>query len=226
MKEIKSFPFKMDAINDAGEFCGYASTFGSIDLGGDVVEKGAYKKTLMESKGRFPILDHHDPTRQIGWNVEAHEDERGLFVRGLLDLNVTAARERHSLMKMAQNIGGRTGLSIGFRVIKEEADNKRPEIRRLKEIQLMEYSVVTFPMNRQAGVISVKAKEELIGQFLKNAVGMDPGQTRLAIRNLKSLLARNNEPGSTHSIVKGADFTEKWMLRQSLQQLLNDVRQA
>ena len=61
----------MDAINDAGEFCGYASTFGSIDLGGDVVEKGAYKKTLIESNGRFPILDHHDPTRQIGWNVEA-----------------------------------------------------------------------------------------------------------------------------------------------------------
>ena len=77
----------MDAINDAGEFCGYASTLGSIDLGGDVVEKGAYRKILIERNGRFPILDHHDPTRQNGWNVEAYEDERGL-----LDLNVIAAR--------------------------------------------------------------------------------------------------------------------------------------
>lgn len=218
----------MDAINDAGEFCGYASTFGSIDLGGDVVEKGAYKKTLIESKGRIPILDHHDPTRQIGWNIEAHEDERGLFVRGLLDFNVTAARERHSLMKMAQNIGGRTGLSIGFRVIKEEPDRIRPEIRRLKEIQLMEYSVVTFPMNRQAGVVSVKAKEELIGQFLKNAVGMDERQTRLAIRNLKSLLTRKNEPGPAHSMPSGADFQARGMepLRQSLRQLLSTLNKA
>ncbi|MBC8284358.1 MAG: HK97 family phage prohead protease [Nitrospinae bacterium] len=226
MKEIKSFPFKMDAINDAGEFCGYASTFGSIDLGGDVVEKGAYKKTLIESKGRFPILDHHDPTRQIGWNVEAHEDERGLFVRGLLDLNVMVARERHSLMKMAQTIGGRTGLSIGFRVIKEGADRNRPEIRRLKEIQLLEYSVVTFPMNRQAAVISVKAKQEMIGQFLKNAVGMDPRQTQLAIKNLKSLLVSKNEPGLPHSKLIGADYTEEEKVRQSLRQLLNAVQKA
>jgi hypothetical protein len=44
--------------------------FGSIDLGGDVVEKGGYKKILIESNGLFPILNHHDLTRQIGWNVE------------------------------------------------------------------------------------------------------------------------------------------------------------
>ncbi len=66
MKEIKSFPFKLDALNDAGEFSGYASSFGTLDLGGDVVEEGAYKKALQETKGRSPILDHHDPTRQIG----------------------------------------------------------------------------------------------------------------------------------------------------------------
>ncbi|MEK9627841.1 MAG: HK97 family phage prohead protease [Nitrospinota bacterium] len=224
MKEFKSFPFKMDAINDSGEFCGYASTFGSIDLGGDVVEKGAYKKTLTENKGRFPILDHHDPTRQIGWNVEAYEDDRGLFVRGLLDLNVTAARERHSLMKMAQNIGGKTGLSIGFRVIKEEADHHRPEVRRLKEIQLLEYSVVTFPMNRHAGVISVKGKKEMIGQFLKNAVGMDHKQTELAIHNLKSLLVNSkNGPGKPH-FVEAENSREIEVLRASLHQLLSTVK--
>ncbi len=226
MKEIKSFPFKLDALNDAGEFSGYASTFGAVDLGGDVVEKGAYTKTLKESRGRIPILDHHDPTRQIGWNVQAHEDERGLFVRGLLDLNVRAARERQSLMKMAQSIGGRTGLSIGFRTIKEEPDRKRPNIRRLKEVQLIEYSVVTFPMNPQAGVVSVKAKEQLIGQFLLNAVGLDEQQTQLAINNLKSLLFKNNEPGHTHSnnLKLGADIPNLEPLRLSLCRLLSSVK--
>lgn len=225
MKEIKSFPFALDELNDAGEFSGYASTFGSVDLGGDVVEKGAYNKTLKESRGRIPILDHHDPTRQIGWNVQAHEDERGLFVRGLLDLNVKMARERHSLMKMAQSIGGRTGLSIGFRTIKEEPDRKRSGIRRLKEIQLFEYSVVTFPMNPQAGVVSVKAKEQLIGQFLQNAVGLDERQTQRAIDNLKSLLSDNCEPDShSQRLAMGADIRDWESLQLSLRRLLNSVK--
>jgi hypothetical protein len=63
---------------------------GSIDLVGDVVEKGGYKKILIEINWLFPILDPYDPTRQIGWNVEWYEDERELFVPGLLDVNVTA----------------------------------------------------------------------------------------------------------------------------------------
>ena len=90
----------------------------------------------------------------------------------------------------------------------------------------MEYSVVTFPMNRQAEVTSVKAKEELIGQFLKNAVGMDPRQTRLAIRHLKSLLVTKKEPGKAHSWSKGAGYRETRMLRRSLCQLLNAVKEA
>jgi hypothetical protein len=64
----------------------------------------------------------------------------------------------------------------------------------------------------------------LIGQFLKNAVGMDPRQTRLAIRNLKSLLQK--EPGKTHSWTKGADYQEAGRLRHSLRQLLNAVKEA
>ena len=45
------FPFKIDAINDAGEFCCYSSTFGSIELGGDVLEKGGYKKHWLRETG-------------------------------------------------------------------------------------------------------------------------------------------------------------------------------
>jgi hypothetical protein len=66
--------------------------------------KRGFKKRLIESKGLFPILYHHDPTRQIGWNVEGYEDERELFVPGLLDVNVTAACDRNSFKKMTQNI--------------------------------------------------------------------------------------------------------------------------
>jgi len=221
MREIKSFPFKIDQVGESGEFTGYASTFGEVDLGGDVVEKGSFKKTLRETKGRIPILDHHDPTRQIGWNLEAREDDRGLLVRGLLDLNVRVARERHSLMKMAVQVGGRTGLSIGFRAIKEEPDKKNPMIRRLREIQLFEYSVVTFPMNPEAGVTTIKARQDLLHQFLRQEIGLDKQRTRQALTNLKSLLCQT-EP-EAHSENSGAGTMERSLLH-SMKTLLTNLK--
>ena len=221
MREIKSFPFKINQVEATGEFTGYASTFGDVDLGHDVIEKGAFKKTLLETKGRIPVLDHHDPTRQIGWNLEAREDDRGLLVQGLLDLNVRAARERHSLMKMAIEVGGRTGLSIGFRAIKEEPDKKNPLIRRLKEIQLFEYSVVTFPMNTEASVTTVKARQDLLHQFLIQEMGLNKQRAKQALTHLKSLLDQT-EPGN-HSQTSGADNMEKALLH-SMKTLLTHFK--
>ena len=161
MKEYQSFEFKLNGVSDTGQFQGYASVFGNVDLGNDVVDPGAFKQSLIETGGRIPILDHHDPARQIGWNLEAREDRTGLFVRGQLDLNVQAARERHSLMKLAAKIGGRTGLSIGFQTLEETPDPDNFKIRRLKEVRLMEYSLVTFPMNPEAGVTRIKTLPSL-----------------------------------------------------------------
>ena len=162
MKEYQSFEFKLNDVFDNGQFQGYAATFGNIDLGNDVVEPGAFEQSLRDTGGgKIPILDHHNPAQQIGWNLEAREDAFGLFVRGQLDLNVQAARERHSLMKLAVAVGGRTGLSIGFQTVRDEPDPEDFKIRRLKQVRLMEYSLVTFPMNPEAGITRVKHDNSL-----------------------------------------------------------------
>ena len=157
MKEYHSYEFKLNDVSDTGQFQGYAAVFGNVDLGNDVVEPGAFEQSLRDTGGgKIPILDHHNPAQQIGWNLEAREDAFGLFVRGQLDLNVQAARERHSLMKLAAQVGGRSGLSIGFQTVCDEPDPENFKIRRLKEVRLMEYSLVTFPMNPSAGVTRIK----------------------------------------------------------------------
>jgi hypothetical protein len=69
---------------------------------------------------------------------------------------VQLARERYSLMKQAQEIGAETGLSIGYQTIKSEPDKEQPSVRRLKELRLLEYSVVVFPMNPSASIETVK----------------------------------------------------------------------
>ena len=158
-RETKVYEFKLDEVNEEGVFLGYAAVFGNVDLGDDIIEKGAFVKSLKETGPAIPILDHHNPAKQIGWNLEAREDERGLFVKGELNLGVQAAREKHALMKQAKEVGGRTGLSIGFQTMNEEPDKDDIRIRHLTEIKLLEYSIVTFPMNEEAGVSDVKHRQ-------------------------------------------------------------------
>jgi HK97 family phage prohead protease len=146
----------------------------------DVVDRGAFKKSIKESKGLYPILADHDPSKQIGWNLRAEEDDKGLYVEGKLDLNVQAAREKYSLAKTAMEAGAKMGLSIGYMTIKAEPDRDKPMVRRLKELKLFEYSIVTFPMNTSAMITAMKSDwsknqtvdtlRKLIEQFKQNGI--------------------------------------------------------
>lgn len=147
--EQKGFKFDIKSIDEQGIFEGYAAVFNNEDLGGDIIEPGAFKKTLKENP-KMPILWQHDPREPIGVTLEAYEDERGLKVKGQLNLETTKGREAYALLKQ----GALKGLSIGYDAIKELWEGT---VRRLKEIRLWEWSLVTFPMNPQAQVTAVKA---------------------------------------------------------------------
>lgn len=157
--DIKTFAFNFKEVSegDKGKVSGYASVFENVDLGLDVVERGAFSKTIQESGGKFTILADHRPSKQIGWNVKANEESVGLWVEGEWDIKeVALARERFSLAKSGLKLGVPVGLSIGYRTIKSEPDRDRPAITRLKELKLYEYSQVVFPMNTAANVSGIK----------------------------------------------------------------------
>lgn len=147
--EQKGFKFDVKSIDEQGIFEGYAAVFNNVDLGGDVIEPGAFKKTLQENP-RMPILWQHDPREPIGVTLEAYEDGKGLRVKGQLNLETTRGREAYALLKQ----GALKGLSIGYDAVKEVWEGTK---RILKEIRLWEWSLVTFPMNPLAQVAEVKA---------------------------------------------------------------------
>ena len=160
--EFKTFAFDIQEAKEIGDgkeaiIEGYASTFGNMDQGFDIVSKGAFKATIKATKGKFPILADHNPHEQIGWNEEASEDETGLLVRGALVLDVRKAVERLALAKKALAIKARAGLSIGYSTIKSEPDQSNTRVRILKELKLWEYSFVTFPMNTEALITAAKS---------------------------------------------------------------------
>jgi len=149
IKEIK------DDTGNYGEFSGYAAAYGNKDQGGDIIEFGAAKKFLKESGPKWPILNNHDPYDQIGYNLEAEEMQKGLKVKGQINLNVQSGLERFALAKQAKENDLKHGLSIGYTPILVDYD-KEKDVRTIKEMKLWEYSFVTFPMNPKAQVDSVK----------------------------------------------------------------------
>lgn len=136
-------------LSDGQVIEGYASLFGLTDQGGDAVQRGAFAASLarLSAKGdKVRMLWQHDPTRPIGVWDEIREDEKGLWVKGRLLPEVAQAREAAALIQA----GAIDGLSIGYRTIRAERDQKGR--RALAEVELWEVSLVTFPMLPEAKV--------------------------------------------------------------------------
>lgn len=128
---------------------GYASVFGVADQGGDIVEKGAYArslKALAKADRSVKMLWQHNPAEPIGVWDEVEEDGRGLYVKGRLLADVERAREAAALL----SAGAIDGLSIGYRTVKATKNDQGQ--RRLAELELWEVSLVTFPMLPDARV--------------------------------------------------------------------------
>lgn len=135
---------------------GYASRFGLPDQGGDIVAKGAFGASLarLAAKGdKVRMLWQHDPTKPIGVWDEIREDATGLWVKGRLLSEVTLAREAATLIEA----GAIDGLSIGYRTIRAEKDQKGRRV--LSEVELWEVSLVTFPMLPEAKLGAKSADE-------------------------------------------------------------------
>jgi len=148
------------------QFSGYGAVFGNVDSYGDVIEPGAFAAFLSDvqaGKQAWPamLLQHGgfgltaEDMTPIGVWIELAEDGKGLKVTGQL-ADTPRGTEIYKLMKMSPR-PALDGLSIGY-IAKETEPRSKPEDprRRLKRIDLVEISPVTFPANRQARMQSVK----------------------------------------------------------------------
>jgi HK97 family phage prohead protease len=155
-------------VDADGRFAGYASVFGQVDDGGDIVMPGAFRRSLgLRGKHRIKMLFQHDPKEPVGvWDV-IREDLYGLWVEGRLVQDVPRADALRRLIAR----GAVDGLSIGFRTVKSTRAGREGH-RRLWEVDLWEVSIVTFPMMDLARI----------------APGKPPGNARLE-RSLAAAMA-------------------------------------
>jgi HK97 family phage prohead protease len=122
-------------------FAGYAALFGVPDGAGDTIVKGAFAKALSDG-AQFPLFWQHNAAQRIGTVEALAEDERGLRVIARLD-----ARDSRAADLLARRHV--SGLSFGYRA---RGYQPVPGGRRLEDIELLEVSLVTHPLQPGARV--------------------------------------------------------------------------
>ena len=133
------------AIDAEGRFSGYASVFGRVDAGGDIVMPGAFKRSLARRGKAIRLLFQHDPKEPVGVWDSISEDGYGLAVSGRLIGGVPRAEALQRLI----GHGALDGLSIGFRTVRATREGA---YRKLWQVDLFEISIVTFPMMEDARI--------------------------------------------------------------------------
>ncbi len=179
--ESRDYSFKIKSLSDGGTFQGLAAAYGNVDLGGDVIQPGAFAKSIASGKP-FPLLWQHQSDKPIG-SVKVSNSRDGLFVDGTLMLSDPTAQQAYTFMKS----GVIKGLSIGYDVLQEHYDNAG--IRHLTELRLWEVSCVTFPMNESAQVFSVKGRNATANlaaaaRFIQSVLAVEDDEARARIKEI------------------------------------------
>jgi Escherichia/Staphylococcus phage prohead protease len=153
--KLRNVNLELKAVTDAGEFKGLAAIYDVPDDLGDVIVHGAFLYTLQNLKNQVPMFWNHKLDEPIGFG-QVTDDMAGLAIDGKLNLEVTRAREIHSLMKQAQAAGVPFGLSFGFDTIKSKPGQGAVN-RYLTEVRLYEVSPTLMPAHPLAQVTGVKS---------------------------------------------------------------------
>lgn len=203
MAECKAhnFVLSVKSSTETGDFEGILSTYGNVDAVGDVCEKGCFDRSLATKGAKRPLLWQHDQNQPIG-SFEAFSDESALRIKGRFNLDVEKGREGYALLKA----GDIDGLSIGY--VPMDYDWDREGIRHLKEVELLEGSLVTFPANElaraQAKSIERMARIMRFAQ-LKSLEALDEEDRKAILKEL----AEMDEEEKAEEIPAGDEPTEE-----------------
>lgn len=129
---------------------GYASKFGNIDSHGDIVQRGAFKRTIQHNSKRVKSLMHHDPVQIVGRPMKMVEDESGLYTETKVS---DTALGRDLLTLIADGVIDE--MSIGYIPVQEEYSEEYGA-NLVSEVKLVEYSFVTLASNPEARIEGLK----------------------------------------------------------------------
>ena len=190
-----------------GIVTGYFSAFGSKDSDGDIIQKGAYTKSINENFDRIKHLLDHDRTKAVGKLQSLKQDEFGLYYESKAGRHT----QGQDFLKMAED-GIITEHSVGFQTMKEH-NSKEENANIITEVRLLEgSSLQTWGSNQFTPLMGIKSETDLLALFttlekaLKNGTYSDECFKTTIIpryKAIKSILPQF----STKPQVKSEDFS-------------------
>ncbi|MCF5805210.1 HK97 family phage prohead protease [Pseudomonas tremae] len=191
-------PFELKAVDESGNFEGYAAVFNNVDLGDDVILPGAFTKVKTTRGGKLKLALYHDLTRLVG-AADYTQDDHGLLLKGKVNLAVSYARDAYELMKSEIL----DSMSIGFNTIKADFEERAGRrVRIIKEAELWEASFVPFGMNPEAQVLTVKSDIRLFENALRERMGLSQKEAA-AVASLGYPALRRDGGNEATAIVEG-----------------------
>ena len=151
-----------DVDTRQGIVMGYLSTFGILDHDGDIVQKGAFSKTIQErgpaGNKQIKYLQDHDRFKTVGVFQVLKEDDIGLYYEGKVGRHTTG----QDFLKMVED-KIITQHSIGYRAIKQE---RTSEGNIIKEMYLAEGSGLQVDAaNPFTPIVGIKSTADIIMMF-------------------------------------------------------------
>lgn len=213
-------PFEIKSMDDSDEFFyfeGFASTFGNVDLGDDVMVRGAFSDSL--AKRRPKLLWQHDMDDPLGVFDAVEETDTGLRVSGRMPKSDTFVSGR---VIPQMQVGSVDSMSIGFSIPKGGSIIK-DGIRYISKADLWEVSLVTLPMNPAAIVTGMKSvgveeieslTERELEEFLRDSANISRKGAKYIASKVKA--QREAESGQREA---------EQVLTEGLKQLLSEFNQ-
>lgn len=192
---------------------GYLSKFGNVDSDNDIIQKGAFSKSIRERKNDIYFLYQHDWKKPLGKFQELKEDDYGLY----FEASISKTSYGNDLIELYKD-GVVKEHSIGFNTIKSLQDQKSG-VRTITEVKLWEGSAVTLGANSdtpftgfKSSIKEIQDQSKLLIKALKNGNYTDETFVLLEIAlkqlqqeayNLGQKNTKENEPPpSTREILE------------------------
>ena len=190
-----------DDDDGTGKISGYASTYNTPDLSGDVMLPGCYDAVLqkIEKSGVMPVMffSHDHWSVPCGRWESIKSDDTGLYVTGRVNTDLESGKEIYSALKF----GSMSGLSVGFSFSPEGVEDNDAGGYDFKAIDdLMEISICAMPCNQNARIDAVKSLDvesitdyKTAERYLRDAGSFSREQAKTFISCLKSVFTHERD---------------------------------
>lgn len=176
--ERKQLGIEIKEIDMTGRTIEAIVSTSDLDDGNDIILPGAFARTLREDAKRVKMLWQHQGHKPIGRPLEMRElPQGGLFVKSY----VSKIQQGEDFLTLAEEKIV-DEFSIGYSVNESEDDGK---IRKISDLKLWEFSPVTWGMNPNTSLLSIKSIDKVCPKEIERVL-RDAGLSRKEAKSLIS----------------------------------------